>query len=208
MPIRTNRGKAAVYRRLWAWPMRSPRHLIATFLIVFAAVLSIGLFIPRLLGNQDGAGAEPPGSAPSNSVAPPAATTTPPPGTTTSAALSSSLPTRISTPTQAPTPAPPEPKALEVATQWAKAWVNHPAGVTNEQWLNGLRNYTTEEQLAVMATVDPANVPASAVTGKAVATESYTTSVDVHVPTDGGTVSILVIATPDGWRVAHYEQAA
>ncbi|HEU5471152.1 MAG TPA: hypothetical protein VFV67_10905 [Actinophytocola sp.] len=202
MPIRTNRGRAAVYRRLWGWPMRSPRHLIATVLIVFAAMLTIGLLMPRLLGSADQPAA---GTAGAGSTAAAPATTGPaaPPTTTVP---QTSLPTRISTPTQAPTPAPPAPKALEVATQWATAWVNH-EGVSTEQWLEGLRAYTTEEQLAVMSSVDPRNIAATAVTGKAVATDSYTSSVDVNVPTNGGTVSILVIATPQGWRVAHYEQA-
>jgi hypothetical protein len=207
VPIRTNRGKAAVYRKLWAWPMRSPRHLVATFLVALAAMLTIGLVVPQLIGKQESSGTSGASATPSGAAASSAAPTTTPAATTT-AAPASSLPTRISTPTQSPTPAPPAAKAIEVATLWAKAWVNHPAGVTNEQWLNGLRDYTTEEQLAVMKTVDPANVPATAVTGAAVPTNSYTTSVDVNVPTDGGTVSIQVIATPAGWRVAHYEQAA
>lgn len=41
MPIRTNRGRAAVYRRVWGWPLRSPRHLAATLSVV--AVLAAGL---------------------------------------------------------------------------------------------------------------------------------------------------------------------
>lgn len=41
MPIRTNRGRAAVYRRVWGWPLRSPRHLAATLGVV--AVLAAGL---------------------------------------------------------------------------------------------------------------------------------------------------------------------
>jgi len=95
-----------------------------------------------------------------------------------------------------------------VATDWAKAWVTHPQGISNEQWRATLAPYTTEEQLAVMSTVDPANVPATAVTGDAVAKTSYTTSVEATVPTNGGPLSITVISTPQGWRVAHYEAAA
>ena len=208
MPIRTNRGRAAVYRKLWGWPMRSPRHLIVTFLVVFAVVLTIGLVVPRVLGTAGGGSTatgagttdstNPTAAAPATGTAPVAATTTVPQG---------SLPTRITAPSQAATPAPPAARAMEVANRWAKAWVNHPKGVTTEQWLNGLRDFTTEEQLAVMSSVDPENIPATAVTGAGVATSSYTTSVNVNVPTNGGTVSILVIATPQGWRVAHYEQA-
>jgi hypothetical protein len=39
-----------------------------------------------------------------------------------------------------------------------------------------------------------------------VATESFTSSVKVSLPTDDGDLLITVIDTPDGWRVAFYEQ--
>jgi hypothetical protein len=71
-----------------------------------------------------------------------------------------------------------------------------------------MRPYTTEEQLVIMSTVDPANILATAVTGNAVAKTSYTTLLETVVPTNGGNLSITVISTPQGWRVAHYEQAA
>src|SRR4051794_26764831 len=128
MPIRTNRGRAAVYRKLWGWPMRSPRHLIAAFLVAFVLVLAIGLLVPRLLGAggsaATGAGT---GAATSTTAAAPATGTAP--VAQTPAAPQSSLPTRITAPSQARTPAPPSPKAIEVATRWAKAWVNHPMGM-------------------------------------------------------------------------------
>ena len=41
MPIRTNRGRAVVYRQVWGWPLRSPRHLAATLAVV--AVLAAGV---------------------------------------------------------------------------------------------------------------------------------------------------------------------
>ncbi|MFL6144942.1 MAG: hypothetical protein ACJ72N_24140 [Labedaea sp.] len=217
MPLRTNRGRTAVYRKLWNWPMRSPRHLVALGLVMLAVVLFVSLLMPRLSGS-DGASETPAGAAgssTSSSVAPvpaggPAAGTPggsgqpAAPGTT----ATSSLATRITSPPQTPTSAAPAPKALEVATVWAKAWVTHPQGISNEQWRASLAPYTTEEQLAVMSTVDPANIPATAVTADAVAKTSYTTSVEAMVTTNGGTLSITVIATPQGWRVAHYEAAA
>ena len=217
MPIRTNRGRVAVYRKLWGWPMRSPRHLLATALVILAVVLTVGLIVPRLGGSaaSTGAGAS---LGSGSSTTSPGSGAGPGQGGGTAAAPggqpanpsspTSSLPTRITAPPQTPTSAPPAPKALEVAVLWAKAWVNHPQGITNEQWLNGMRPYTTEEQLAVMSTVDPANIPATAVTGDATAKTSYTTSVEAIVPTNGGTLSITVISTPQGWRVAHYNQAA
>jgi hypothetical protein len=216
MPIRTNRGRAAVYRRLWGWPMRSPRHLVATVLVIAAIVLTVGLIVPKLTGadkaSQGGAaniggtastsqgGATNPGSSTG-------AGAVPPPGQTTSAPPTS-LSNRQTAPVQTPTSAPPAAKALDIAVQWVKAWVNHPEGVTTEQWLNGLKPLTTEEQIAVMSTVDPRNIQATAVTGEPTVKVSYTTSVEAIIPTNAGSLDITVIATPEGWRVAKYEQAA
>lgn len=218
MPIRTNRGRAAVYRRLWGWPMRSPRHLVATALVVGAVVLTVGLIVPKLTGADKpspGASANLNGSSTSATPRPGGGTGSQPGGGTgagqpgqQTTVPPSSLPTRQTAPAQTPTSAPPAPKALEIATLWAKAWVNHPEGVTTEQWLTGLKPYTTEEQIAVMSTVDPRNIQATAVTGEAKAKISYTTSVEAILPTNAGSLDITVIATPEGWRVAHYEQAA
>jgi hypothetical protein len=210
MPIRTNRGRAAVYRKLWGWPMRSPRHLVAVLLVVAALVLTIGIVVPQLTGSAD-----------SGSAGGAASTTTDETGTTTedtetdsgdggpaSGAATSDLPTRIESPTEHPTTAPPADDALKVAESWGKAWVHHPTGTTSQQWLDGLRPYTTEEYMVEMATVDPSNIPATKVTGPPVPKESYTSSLTANLPTDGGTIAVTVIDTPQGWRVAYYEQVA
>lgn len=210
MPIRTNRGRAAVYRRLWGWPMRSPTHLTVLLVVLALLIIAAGLLIPRLTGSGGGgAAAESTGQTTSP------AGSTQAPGTTGDGSLpggggsaTTALPTRITSPPQRPTSAAPEPEALDVARSWGEAWVDHPEGVTAEEWLDGLRPFTTEEYMVEMATVDPENVPATEVTGEPAATESYTSSVTVELPTDGGTLSITVIDTPGGWRVAFYEQVA
>ncbi len=205
MPIRTNRGRAAVYRRLWGWPMRSPRHLAVVVFVVAVLVIASGIVVPQLTGSNDGnrgAAAETPSSTSGTTAAPSTPGTTNTPEVTGSA---SQLPTRI-TPTETPTSAPPAPEALDVAESWGQAWVNHPEGVENEQWLADLRPFTTEEYLTEMATVDPANIGATKVTGPPVAAESFTSSVKVTLPTDDGDLLLTVIDTPDGWRVAFYEQ--
>ncbi|MFF5990240.1 hypothetical protein [Prauserella flavalba] len=197
MPIRTNRGRAAVYRRLWGWPLRSPTHLIGTFIVVVAVLVAAGIVVPRLVGDS-GAGATPPAGQSQGASGSP---------TDDRLTTTSPLPTRLSEPLAKPTTAPPAPAALRVAANWASAWVNHPQGVTNEQWLEGLRPYTTEEYLPVMRSVNPANIPATKVTGEPRATSSFTSSVEVQVPTDGPTLSITVVSTNAGWRVADYNQA-
>lgn len=206
MPIRTNRGRAAVYRRLWGWPMRSPRHLAVLVFVVAILVIAAGIVIPQLSGSNDrtpGAAAETTGNTSGTAPTTAAGSTS-----NTTGATTSSLPTRITTVTETPKSAPPAPAALDVAESWGRAWVNHPAGVTNEKWLDGLRPFTTEEQLTEMTTVEPANIAATEVTGNPTAVESFTSSVKVKLSTNGGDLLITLIDTPDGWRVAYYEQVA
>lgn len=199
MPIRTNRGRAAVYRRLWGAPLRSPRHLIVTVVILVGLIATMGFLIPKVLP-EDARMSSANGqtvTAPTNQITAPSLSMSAEP-----------LETRLTEDPATPTSAPPSPKALEVATKWATAWVNHPKGITSEQWLEGLEPYTTDEYLPVMSSVDPANIPAEKVTGKPVAVNSFTSSVEVDVPTDGPTLRITVVSTDDGWRVAGYDQAS
>ncbi|WP_216214409.1 hypothetical protein [Amycolatopsis aidingensis] len=203
MPIRTHRGRAAVYRRLWGWPLRSPRHLVGTLVVFVALVVGTGIAAPHLFGDQDGNGA---GAAPAGKSASVTRSSTGLPEQ--SRPESSTLPTRLTEPQESPTPAAPDPAALQVARQWAAAWVNHPDGMTNQQWLDGLRPYTTEEYLPVMATVELANIPASEVTGEPSAGKSYTSSVEAIVPTNGPKLKLTVVKTDAGWRVGHYERAS
>ena len=64
------------------------------------------------------------------------------------------------TPSSLPLSAAPDP-ALSVAARWAAAWVDHPQGVSAQQWVDGLRPFTTDEYLGVLVGVDPANIPAT-----------------------------------------------
>jgi hypothetical protein len=207
MPIRTNRGRAAVYRRLWGWPMRSPRHLAVLVFVVAALVLAAGIVVPRLTGSGNGtpgAAAESSNDISTTPSAPGASSTPDAPGV--SDPSSGSLQTRITSPPVTPTSAAPAPEALDVADSWARAWVDHPAGITNEQWLDKLRPFTDEEYLVEMATVEPANIVATKVNGQPAVVESFTSSVKVKISTDDGDLLITVIDTPDGWRVSFYEQ--
>jgi hypothetical protein len=199
MPIRTNRGRAAVYRRLWGWPLRSPRHLMGTLVFLAILVTALGIVLPKVIGKPQAKAS--PGTGPTTSV------------TVTSPGIAapvptSNLPTRLSAPLVTPTPVPPNGDAVRVAKQWAAAWVNHPAGMTSEQWLAQLKPFTTEEYLPVMSTVDPANIPATKVTGEPVVGTSYPSSVQLTIPTDGPKLAITVVSTNAGWRVADYDQAS
>lgn len=201
MPIRTNRGRSAVYRRLWGWPLRSPRHLITSAIGLVVVGIVVALLIPPA---QPGAGSQDGGTSTGHPSGSPTGDSSS--GGTTA---STTQETRLTAPLSTATPAPPASQALAVAVSFTKAWANHPAGITSQQWLAGLKPYTTDEYLPQLASVDPANIPATKVTGAAVSIESTTSSVVADVPTDGGTLKVTVIMTPQqGWRVSKYDKAS
>ncbi|QUH01160.1 hypothetical protein HUO13_10365 [Saccharopolyspora erythraea] len=190
MPIRTHRGRAAVYRRLWGWPLRSPRHLVTALVVLGVLVVLIGFLLP-----------EPPPNRYQGADRPIAQSERPLPPSTRRPA-----PPTFSVPQAAPPPTAPDPAGLAVVDAWGRAWVNHPPGTSKQQWLDGLRQYTTDEFLPVMESVEPANVPSTAVTGPPVAVESRRTSMDVRLPTNAGDLNVTVIKTPAGWRVSQYSK--
>lgn len=196
MPIRTHRGRAAVYRRLWGWPLRSPKHLIGAVLVLAAAASIVGVLLPEPPPRQARDSMSEVSSGRGGS------------GGGASATGDSAAPPTISVPTEAPPSVPPSPAGLSVVREWGERWVTHPAGTTAKQWLDSLRPYTTDEFITVMSTVDPANVPATKVTGPPVPQKSTETSMRVTLPTDGGALRIHVVRTSEGWRVAGYDKAA
>lgn len=192
MPIRTNRGRAAVYRKVWGWPLRSPRHLVGVLLVVAAVAVAVGITIVRSQG-ESGSGDE------QQRAGLPSA----PSVTVTEPSQASALPNRVTT-LPKPSSAPPAPEALTAAERWTEAWAHHPRGVSNKQWRDALRPYTTPEFLPELRSVDPANVPANKVTGKPKPVDSYQSSLTARVPTDGGAVQVTVVKTGQGWRVSTY----
>ncbi|GAA4713856.1 hypothetical protein GCM10023215_66130 [Pseudonocardia yuanmonensis] len=196
MPIRSPRGRAAAYRALWAWPLRTPLRLAVTVVVVLGLAVLVSLAAGAL---------RPPAQdpAPGRSGA----------ATTTTGARASASPTPTAlppvaalTPTTLPLSAAP-PEALQVAQNWATAWATHPEGTTNQQWVASLVPYTTPEYVGTLTGVDPANIPATRVTGAAQATQVSPASVTVDVPTDALTLQVTVVDTEAGWRVAGYDRA-
>ena len=197
MPIRTNRGRAAVYRRLWGWPLRSPRHLAASIIIFVVLVVALGVIIPRVLDRK-----------PSTQTA--AGASTSQQGTQVGQLPSSgaSLPTKEPAPSISASAAPPQADAQLVAELWAENWIKPPPDDDVNKWLTQLRPYTTEEFLAQMATIDPKNVP-DKITQKVTPKKSFTSSADFEVGTDLGKVVITLVKAPDGkWRVNSYTKAS
>lgn len=195
MPIRTNRGRAAVYRRLWSWPMRSPVHLAGTLVLFAALIVALGIGGSVLFSSPEDGESTVGGGSPGPAT-----------GSDIPESSRQALPTRLTEPLAVPTTAPPNPEALQVAREWASVWTSSSEGTSKEQWLDDLRPYTTEEYLPRMRSIDLAAVPATRITGDLRVTHSYTSSVDVEVPTDGPTLAITVIRTDTGWRVSAYDE--
>jgi len=201
MPVRSPHGRAAAYRAIWQWPLRSPARLIVTVIVALALVMGVSYGVGALRG--------PARVLPTAPTTVPTAGVYPVPdtaGATGTAAATALPPVSELSPTTLPVSQAPR-EALQVVTSWTAAWVRPPAGTTSVQWLAGLRPYTTDEYLGVLSGVDPSNVPATRVTGPARATQVASRSVQVQIPTDALTLLVTVVSTDAGWRVSGYDRA-
>ncbi|PSL54463.1 hypothetical protein B0I31_107523 [Saccharothrix carnea] len=198
MPIRTNRGRAAVYRRLWGWPLRSPRHLVATIVGVVVLVTTISVVIPNAIKPRGGSGTAgatstttKPGGGGSQIGVLPTVTSTP-------------LPTKAPSPTAAPSSAPVNPNAQLVADMWVDAFgAYQPGKTTKEQWLAGLEPHTSDEKFPALESVDPANVPA-VVDQPVKAIKSFTDSAEFEAKLEDGRLIVTVAKLPEGWVVTEW----
>lgn len=196
MPIRTHRGRAAVYRTFWGWPLRSPRHLVGTVLALVAIAVGIGMVLPDSGSTRSVAAA--PASAPRvNSLAPASGVAMP-------GAIPRSQP-QSRPPSRPSAPAPIE--ALSVAKSWVRAFLTVPNGIDSARWAEQLRPYTTDELLPELRSIDPANVPEAKIVGEPRTISSGASSAEVDVPTTGVVMRLLLVSTPAGWRVAGYQRA-
>ncbi|MGM1058894.1 hypothetical protein [Saccharothrix sp. Mg75] len=198
MPIRTNRGRTAVYRRLWGWPLRSPRHLATAVVLFLALVGVVGIVIPQALGRRSAAGPATttsttgPTSAGGNQIGVlPTVTTSP-------------LPTKAPSPTPAGTSVPVDTNARLVADMWIDAYANFtPGKTTKEQWLEGLKGVTADELFPRLQSVEPANVPV--VIDQAVTpARSFADSAEFEAKLESGKLVVTVARLPEGWRVQKY----
>lgn len=196
MPIRSPRGRAAAYRAIWQWPLRSPVRLA----IAGIAVLALAVGISTALG----ATSPPPRALSATSTPQPdLAAPTSTPRSTEPTALP---PVAELTPSALPLSSAPD-EAVDVVADWADAWVRPAAGTTNALWIEGLRPYTTREYLGLLGSVDPAAIPATTVTGRPVPVDVAASSIEVEVPTDTLTLVVLVVLTEDDqWRVSGYDR--
>ncbi|MFI9011214.1 hypothetical protein ACIGNX_28655 [Actinosynnema sp. NPDC053489] len=201
MPIRTNRGRAAVYRRLWGWPLRSPRHLATTIIGVVVVVTTISVIIPNAIKPRPGGGTAAGATSTATSDSGggnqigvlPSTTSTP-------------LPTKAASPTPAPTSAPVNPSAQLAADGWVDAFSSfEPGKSTKEKWLAGLKPFTSDELYPRLASIDPANVPV--VIDQAVKPiKSFTDSAEFEAKLADGKLVVTVVKLPEGWRVHEFDK--
>jgi hypothetical protein len=196
VPIRTHRGRAAVYRTIWGWPLRSPRHLAGTVLALVAIAVALGMALPDSTSKRPVAAA--PTSTPwANSLAPASGVALP-------GAIPRSQP-QARPPSHPSTPAPTA--ALFVAKSWVRAFLTVPNGIDSARWVEQLKPYTTDELLPELRTIDPANVPEAKIVGEPRTISSGASSAEIDVPTTGVVMRLLLVSTPAGWRVAGYQRA-
>ena len=184
VPIRTSRGRAAVYRTLWGWPLRSPVHLVAAVVVAAAVGWLLALAAPSGSGTASVAG----------------------PSSTAEGANPFDPTARAASAARPGTPRAPA-AALSVADAWLRAFLSTPDGITTAQWTEQLRPYSTDGTLAELQTVDPANVPDGQVTGFPRTVSARIGSAEVDVPSSAAVVRLRLVTTANGWRVAGYEQA-
>ncbi len=206
--VRAQYGRAAVWRRLWGWPLRSPRRMGMVLLVLFGVGLGIGYLSDGAAPDAPDRGtvvADPDASVgrfqdgpawESSNVQP---VDPSPPDAGPKLSVPDLGPTRPQTPAAA--------AVVDVAQRFASGWVNHPEGMTSEEWVAQLRPFTARSYWTALESVSPANVPAEKVTRAP------------RVVTIGGGVAVVDVATDelilrlnmarleDGWRVMSYERA-
>lgn len=173
MPVRTARGRAAAFRRLWGWPLRSYAHLVTTVLAVLAIAIGIGAASTAL--------------HPQRPPAPPRQPAAPPPAPQPA-------------PEQQQ---PVDPAAMQTAVEFGTRWTHHPPGMPAEQYLAGLQPLVNPEYLLELSTVDPARIPDTRLVGPPTPIRATADTAEVSLPTDAQQVHLALARTPDGWRVHH-----
>lgn len=188
MPIRTHRGRAAVYRTVWGWPLRSPWHLAAVVAVLIGVGAGVAIALPGDGGSRTTSAAAPSSADPSDPFGP----------ATRSAAPTSDTNEFERQATE---------QARSVADTWVRAYLSAPDGITSARWVEQLRPHTAAGLLPELRTVDPANVPDARLTGPPRTIAVTDSTAEFDVPTSAVVLRLSLAATPQGWRVTGYERA-
>ena len=170
------------------WPLWSWRNLTVTAVLALVLLAALGR-----LTNGVGASAAPASRPPLTASVPtvPAATTTlsDPTAPVESATASQSS----TTPTKATTGSP-----VAVATAFVTAWSTTTHGEAS--WRAAMKPWGTPSLLSSLTGTDPAQVPATRVTGDAALRSIKGATATVSVPTDGGRIAVDLVNQIGTWK--------
>lgn len=210
MPIRTDRGRNAAVRMLWAWPLKSRLHLAITIGVLVAVPTVVLAAIPS---RHQGAPASSPAAAYSSATAVLIPTTASPTSTDPrpwSVGIESSTPAVTTSPSAAPgTTVADHDEPLMAAIGFITAWLRPGPGTTADQWMQRVRPFVMPETVSALTTVAPENIPATRVTADPVVTATSPSVIEVNVGTDAGLVHVVVVRQPTGrWLVRTWNLAS
>ncbi|MBO3736627.1 hypothetical protein [Actinoplanes flavus] len=96
--------------------------------------------------------------------------------------------------------APPAPAAVDAATGYVQAWAR--PNLDQATWHAALQPLVLPAYTPLLGDTDPANVPATTLTGAPRVVSATTDAVVVDVPTDAGPIRVTVVADDGRWLVA------
>lgn len=181
----------SAWNRAVRWPLWSWRNLTLTA----AAALVLLALAGRLTSGVD-ASAAAPAPPPSMSMAtgPTVPSTSPPPGTPTGA------PTTLPSAARQAPPSADAGSPVQVAAAFVTAWATTTHG--SGPWLAGMKPWATTSLVSSLTGTDPAQVPATHLTGDPALRSTHGTTAAVSVPTDGGRVLVQLVDQAGRWKAA------
>lgn len=93
-----------------------------------------------------------------------------------------------------------EPEAVAAAVGFVARWAR--PQLEASAWLAALRPRAVPAYAALLATVDPANVPASKITGRGQVVAATPTHAEVDVPTDTEVLRVICVRDGRRWLIA------
>ena len=172
------------------WPLWSWRNLAVTSIAALVLLAALG----RL---TDGLGAA--DASPTKTPMTPAGPTVPVPSPDTATPPTTGPASSLTPPTSAaPTATPAKDSPVRVATLFVTAWTK--TGNGDQAWMAGMKPWATDKLIASMSGTDPAQVPATKVTGDAALTRTQAGAATVSVPTDGGRIAVQLLQQGGTWK--------
>lgn len=188
-------------RGLAAFALRSPARLAAVAGVAAVVVIMLAHVLTPAATPQSATPAWPTEPAGAQSGAPsgvPHDSATPTITAHPARPASSPRPAGSSASSAAPSTIPPDVTDMsELADQFVSTWADHT--LTRADWFTAVRPMITPRLARVLRYTKPGNVPASRVTGAAVVDPGPPIVADV--PTDAGTVHVVIVAVGQDYRV-------